>query len=336
MQRFERRRRILRGKRDGAFDPGQYYLEESVRGRTARKVRSLLRTRVPVVLYTPRWSQPQRFLEDIAVDLSVGRPNLVGRTLSMVPTQGRGLHESRSWILRGVQEFCELELSGNVTQAVDHNGFRFMLGELFERAARSTVPRVLLLHGLEQLNVEVRSDLAEIFVQRVMQGPTGCTQLNFLFAGALDVTQFTVDGARHLQLFDYGTEEAVEALMEWVGPTDRQRLWNAIEYIGGVPALVDALGSAAERDGRLANSQEELWRALGSLADELRGAVSIVVSDEVLAERLEQVAHSGVAPEDPRADLSLRRAGLFQRVPWGQSRVVHLRAPVLGELAFSA
>ena len=133
MNRFQRRKIILEGKKtQGAFDPDQYYLESARRGRTARKLRHHLRRMTPVVLATPRWSQAHRFLDEITVDLAVGEPRIEARTLSMAPVQGRTVHESRAWLLRGIMEFCSLDLQGPVTQAVDRNGFRHVLAELLD------------------------------------------------------------------------------------------------------------------------------------------------------------------------------------------------------------
>ncbi|MEM6929435.1 MAG: hypothetical protein AAF602_21020, partial [Myxococcota bacterium] len=70
--RFERRVTILRGKRRGAFDGNQPRLEGAGRGRVARKARHHLRAMRPVVLHTPRFSLPERFLDDLAVDLRLG------------------------------------------------------------------------------------------------------------------------------------------------------------------------------------------------------------------------------------------------------------------------
>ena len=64
MHRLDRRIRILRGKRNGAFDPDQYYLERASRAKVARKVRFHLRRMDPVVLITPRWSEARVFLEE--------------------------------------------------------------------------------------------------------------------------------------------------------------------------------------------------------------------------------------------------------------------------------
>ena len=43
MHRLDRRIRILRGKREGAFDKNQYVLELAFRARASRKVRMALR-----------------------------------------------------------------------------------------------------------------------------------------------------------------------------------------------------------------------------------------------------------------------------------------------------
>lgn len=326
---------IMRGKKtQGAFDQGQYYLEAAARGRVARKLRHHLRRMTPVVLHTPRWSQAPRFLDDLAVDLAVGEPHVEARTLSMAPTQGRSVYEGRTWVLRGITEFCSIDLGGPVTQAVDRKGFRHILAELLTRTEHG--PRkALLLHGVEHLNVEARADLIEIYADYLAHAGTA-RRLNLVLASSLDPDTLYLPGAEHLVLQDFGETEALESLVEWAGATSHDLLWSAVDLVGGVPALLDAVGAHAEQTGRFAATREELWRALGPLADEVRGAVSIVVSDDVLADRLEEVARRGPVEADPELDERLERAGLLHRLPRGSSSRVIMRAPVFSDLAMAS
>jgi hypothetical protein len=329
LHRFERRRHILDGRRGRAFDPRQYYREAAVRARAGRKVRFLLRQMQPVVLITPRWSRAHRFLDDIAVDLAVGTPPLRCRTLSLVPLQGRTVHESWTWLVHAMSEFCELRLAGPVAQAVSRDGFRHVMAGLFERSARG--PRkALLVHGLEHLHVEARDDMFRVFEEHVRTAGDG-RSINLLVAGAVDAPSFTLKGARRIVLPDFAREEAIEALVEYVGPQARGVLEPIVDLVGGVPALLDALGMMAENGGQLVGDRDQLFRSLGPLADEVRGAVAIASAVDGLATRLERVALQGPVPVDPQWDRLLERAGLVQ-VATGHVGKVTVRAPLFAQL----
>lgn len=331
MHRLDRRLRILRGKRNGAFDPNQYYLERAARARIARKVRLHLRRMDPVVLITPRWSEARAFLDDVALDLALGKPQIEARTLSMAPMVGRSVHESRTWLVRAVTEFVGFPVDGPISQAVDRRGFRHVLGGLLEKA--DTGPRrALLIHHLEHLHVEALSDFVQVFEEYL--GAADDRRLTLLLAGSVDVPAFEMAGAVHVHLGDYSEVEAVERLAESTGPTDRKLLERAIDLVGGVPALLDRLGALAEqRGGRLPGSREDLFRALGPLADELRGALEIVLGDVKLVARFEHIAQGGAVPYDPDRDLPLVRAGVVEHRPGGSVAKVGVRAPVFGDIS---
>src|SRR5690606_24338297 len=143
MHRLDRRIRILRGKRSGAFDPNQYYLERAFRARVARKRRFFLRRMEPMVLVTPRWSEAWAFLDDLAMELALGKPAIEARSLSMGPMLGRSVHESRAWVIRALTEFLGTGMEGPVSQAVDRKGFRNVVASQLRRAR--TGPRRLLM-----------------------------------------------------------------------------------------------------------------------------------------------------------------------------------------------
>ncbi|MBW1877973.1 MAG: hypothetical protein JRI25_04030 [Deltaproteobacteria bacterium] len=334
MHRLDRRIRILRGKRSGAFDPDQYYLEKAFRARAARKVRLMLRRQQPVILITPRWSEAREFLDDISVDLSLGRPRVECRTLSMAPMFGRSVHDSRTWVVRALGGFIGVSAEGPAAQAVDRQGFRNVVRDLLRRAG--TGPRrALLVHHLQYLQVDARNDLIQVF-EEYMEEMGRERRLNLLLAGTVDVPSFELEGAKRVTLPDFSSVEALEALTEYTGPASLDVLRRALDVIGGVPALVHRLGQSAEaRGGRLAKNREELWKALGQLTDEVRGAIAIVSSDEVMATRFEQVANSGPLPYDKERDLPLVRAGVLQEIYGGLSHKVMVRAPVFAEMALS-
>lgn len=332
MNRLDRRLRILRGKRNGAYSTDQVYFEAATRGRAARRVRmAILRLR-PVLLITPRWSQVPRFLDDIALDLQIHSPPLESRVLSLSPLQGRPPHETWGWLVKGLTEFCEVEIAGRVAQAVNRQGFRAVLAQLFARTTTNS-PRALLMHGFEHLHVETRDDLLTVYRDHLETVGTN-RRVVLLFAGAIDGPNFELEDAERIVLPDFGPEEAMEALAEYTGPTDRDRMSRLLDVIGGVPALIDRLGSDAEANGKVAIDRDLIWRALGSLAEEVRGAVAIVSSVDGLAERLDDIAKAGSLPEDAKTDRMLVRAGLL--AVSGPPRKVSLRAPMFAEIAGQA
>lgn len=285
----------------------------------------------PVVLITPRWSRSYRFLDDVKVDLAIGRPRIACQTLSLEPLQGHTVHESWTWLVRAMSEFCELGIQGPVSQAVSRNGFRHVMSGLFD-ASTEGPRRALLIHGLEHLHVEARDDLIRVFEEHVRRAQSA-RRLNLLLAGTVDAPSFAVRGASRLVLPDFAPQEAVEALVEHTGLVQRGQLDKVVKVVGGVPALVDAVGLAAENGEGLVMSREALLRALGPLADEVRGAVAIVSSVEGLADRLDEVASSGPLPVDAEWDGMLERAGLVQSTGARRPGHVALRAPLFAELA---
>ncbi len=334
MHRLDRRIRILRGKRSGAFDTNQYYLERAFRARVARKLRVFLRRMEPVVLVTPRWSEAHAFLDDLAVDLAVGKPAIEARTLSMGPMLGRSVHESRAWVIRALTEFLGERSDGPIAQAVDRNGFRHVVQAQLRRV-RTGPRRLLMIHQLEHLHFEALHDFLIVFKGYVDEsGPD--RRLNVLLAGTVDVPTLELEDAAHVVLADYSDVEAIEHLAEFTGPCDPALLRRAVDVVGGVPAMLDRLGASAEgRGGRIASNREELLRDLGALTDEVRAAVSMVSGDERLSSRLEEIAQAGQVPYDPQRDLSLVRAGLVQPLYSGLSARASIRSPMFTELALS-
>jgi hypothetical protein len=333
-RRLDRRTAILRGKRTVAFDPDQYYLERAARARVARKARVLLRRMEPVVLLTPRWSQARTFLDDLTVDLRIGEPQVRARTLWVKPLEGHTPHQAWSWLVLAVQEFCALPLEGPAWTAVSRRGFRHVMRELLARAEDGE-RRCLMVHGLEHLQVEALRDLIEVFAAH-RQDWRGEARFNLLLAGSVDVPDLAFPGSAPLVLEDYAEYEALEALVEQVGPEQADRLARVARLVGGVPALLDRL--ASELGPRLAElsaeQRNQIWAGLGGLGAEIRRAWDIVSADEGLHARIDELAREGALPPDPAHDEALARAGLVRvvgRTDWSRRTV--LRAPVLADLA---
>jgi len=331
MNRLDRRLHLLRAKRKGCFDPDQPYLESAARARAARKVRVLLRRQVPVALLTPRWSRPDRFLDELSVDLQVGRPRVTARVVPLGVVHGRAVHETWDFLLRCVVEACHLDLQGPASQPMDKGGFRRILNELLARTVGGP-RRALLLHGTEHLDLDTLRELMGVLKDH-QEAYGREARFNMLFAGSATLPRVGMEHVERVVLPDLTVDEAVAALWEYVDQGDQNDIELASALVGGVPALLHAVGLNAEVDGDFPTTQEAVWRAIGPLADELRAAVDIVAADEGLAERLEDVARSGTMPLDAKVDGSLVRAGLLRGVPRTRRPRVTVRAPLIAQLA---
>ncbi|MFK7928480.1 MAG: hypothetical protein AB8H79_09835 [Myxococcota bacterium] len=331
MNRLDRRLTLLRAKREGTFDPDQPFLESAARTRAARKVRVLMRRQVPVALLTPRWSRPDRFLDELSVDLQVGRPRVAAHVVPLGVVHGRQVHEIWAFLLRSIVEACHLELTGPASQPMHAAGFRKVLEELLERTVGGP-RRALLLHGVEHLDLDTLTELAKVLTRHHEEYQEKA-RFNLLFAGSATLPKSGLEAFDRTVLPDLGVDESIQVLHEYVDRGDPAEIELSAALVGGVPALLHAVGMAAEREGQFPTSQEALWRAIGPLAEELRAAVDIVAADGSLAERLEDVARDGTLPLEPKRDASLVRAGLLRGVPRARRPRVTVRAPLISQLA---
>jgi hypothetical protein len=325
--RLDRRLAILRGKRTCSFDKDQYYLERATRAREARRIRTLLRRGSPVVVVTPRWSQVRTFLDDVATDLLLGSPAVECRTLSLAPLEGRTPHQAWNWIVQAVTEFCRIESdAGAAWRMVSRQGFRHMLRSLFGSAELGP-RRCLMIHGLEHMHVEALRDLIEVFEDHLLHRE-GEGRFNLLLAGSIDAPHFEFAGLTRVVLPDHADEEAVEALVEHLGPRDAGRLRDLVEVIGGIPAVLDAFGTEASSGiGQVIADHGAVWRLLGNLALELRGAWELAATDDAAEERLLALGDGKWCPSAP-VDAVLARAGLVVTAR-GRTRI---RARMLADL----
>lgn len=322
-QRLDRRMVILRGKRNSAFDSEQLYLNAATRERVIRKARTHLRQLDPVILRTPRWSQGPNMLDDTLVDLAIGRPSINCKLLSLSPMQGRSAADAWTYLVRGLMEFCDLAIEGPAAQAVSRHGFRSVMGNLLRRTIHGQ-RSALMLHGLETLNVEALEDLVHVFSHHLIEAGEA-RKLTLLLAGSVSMPKLTLPGAVHLTLPDYSREEARDHLIEYVGHVPPGPLNRALDLVGGIPALLDCVGTSGEANG-FGSSRADHSKALTPMMEELRGAIEIVSADQDLAERLEDVARHEILPLEP-LDGVLLSAGILREVP-GATDQVAVRAPI--------
>jgi len=331
--RLDRRLVLLRGKRRGAFDRDQYYLERAERARVARRARVLLRRSEPVALVTPRWSHVERFLDDLAVDLLIGTPSVECRALSVAPLVGRTAYQAWSWLIEAFSAFGDLTIEeGPAALAVSRQGFRHVVAGLLARPDRGP-RRCLMIHGLEHMPVDPLRDLISAFDEHVARnGPH--PRFNLLLAGSIDGPHFEFAAGERLVLPDFGEEEAVLELVERLGAGDVPRLRALVAALGGVPALLDHAAGGGTSVPDADADRGELWKVLGPVATGVRDAFGIVAADDALLARMEDLAKTPELPEDPLRDGALMRAGLVRvRGSGPKTRKTSLRSPVFGDLA---
>lgn len=333
MSRLQRRMHLSNVLEPSAVDPEQRIVESALRGRTARKIRAELRRGVPVVLHTPRWSQAHHFLEDVSLDLAVGEPGILCRTVSLRPAAGLPLPEVWPLVLRAFAQLGQRRwVAGPSAAIMESRGFKSLLSQILTDAEGSArQPVALLAHGADRLPVGVLEDIAEVWTKHESLF-AGERQAGLLLAGAAGTTLVAPPTSTRMDLSDYGEDEAVAAMLQKGGPFPSRALRNLARFTGGIPSLVDAV-SARMADGDTPPlDPDALLDSLGQLADELRGAVDIACTDEHLAERLHALRRGEALAEDPEIDRSLLDAGLLRRSRGPGGARVELRAPAIAAL----
>lgn len=310
----------------------QTYLETALRGRAARLVRTTLRRMEPVFVVTPRWSRPQGFLEEVALDLAVGEPSVGCRTIGFRPLRSRGPAAAWPFLL---QVLGQLGRGGNggeiVATAVDRQAFKAGVGEALRAAHRSSRHRLaVLMHGIENIPVEVLADLVEEWSRYRLDHPEG-TRVTLLLAGAERPAWLDLPDLHIVELEDYSEAEAIAAIVARCGPLPPRRLLTLARFTGGVPAVLDAVsGMIAERGSRL--DVDVILHGMGAVADEMRGALDIVAARGELADRLGLLCKEPSLPEAIDVDSPLLAAGLLRRRRSGGQDQVTLRSPALAAL----
>ncbi|MCP4920584.1 MAG: hypothetical protein GY913_27105 [Proteobacteria bacterium] len=336
MSRVARRMQMHATPRRSTFDPDQHFLEAALRGRTARKVRTHLRRLEPMILMTPRWSAPQGFLEELALDLAIGEPAVGCRTVSFRPLKGRNAPEAWHFILQILSQLASDQWNERVVPMVAGRiGFRTVALDLLmdaqERFAERGAAVALLGHGAEYLPLEALEDLSRIWSEFVGWYPHD-RKATMLLAASMDVPAMTLDNAARVPLADFGEAEAAAALISRSGASPRQTLESAARFSGGIPAVVDAVGKGAREQGGVPRTRDGLIRSMGPLAVEIRQAVDIVRADTWLSGRLDELLSGEPLKEEPELDTQLMTAGLLRKVRLpGEDRVM-LRAPAIGAL----
>jgi hypothetical protein len=332
VHRAVRRLNLWHARKGVTFDPELVYQESALRARTGRRVRTNLRRLEPVAMLTPRWSAPQGFLEDIALDLAVGEPSIGCRTVSFRPLLGRSNAEAWNFILRVLADLPNTGWQQRpLPMVVDRRGFYYAAEQLLDEAhAEAPYPVALLAHSCEHLPVDVLEDVALVWA-RYAERARDERRCTVLLAGSVDTPALDVGGAARTELSDFGEAEAAAALVMQVGAIPPRLLERAARFSGGVPAVVAALGRGAG-DGVFPGQPEEMIRAMGPLADELRGAMHNAMTDPDVTERLHALMRGEPLVEEPSVDRTLLMSGLSRRTRSVGASMVELRSPALAAL----
>lgn len=326
MERTTRRLALWKAKRDTVFDRELIEAESAQRGRTARRVRAQLRRLEPVAMVTPRWSAPQAFLEDIALDLAVGEPAVGCRTVSFRPLMGRSVGEAWNFILRVLADLAPNE-DGVVPTVADRRGFLYVAERLLAQAhEESPYPVAVLAHGCEHVPVEVLTDIAHLWTEYLARA-AGVRRCTLLLAGSIDTPALDVGGALRVHLTDFSENEA-ELQLDGTVRASHSSIAKASRFSGGVPAILQAIQNGAA-DAALPSHPEDLLRVMGPVADELRAAVTAALTSPKTADRLYELLPGVPVVEDPIVDRELLMAGLLRRVRVRGDNLVELRTPAI-------
>ena len=325
--------RLIQRAQATTFDGTQHYVEDALRGRAARRIRLHVRRMEPVAVCTPRWSEPAAFLEDLALDLAVGDPAVGCRTVNLRPLSGRRASESWQFTLHVFAQLGRREWRHRPPAMVaDRGGFRYALSALIEEAHESAPHAVALLaHGAEHAPAEVIEDLAAVWGDYARRHPTH-RRATMLLAGTVANDWWPMNDAPRIDLVDFGTAEAAAAIVGKAGTLPINVLRKAAHFTGGVPRLVDAVSARCQSDASLPDEDDALLASMGSVVEEIRGAVDIVHMDSALADRLYELASGDTLPRASEVDDALTMAGLVRPVKAHGEEHIQLRAPAIGTL----
>ncbi len=313
--------------RQSPFDPEQHRLETDLRSRSARRARGLMRRMEPIVMRTPRWSSPQAFLEDLALEMALEKTPVRCRTLSLEPMRSRERHETWTWLLEAL---AQLGPNGplETTYVASPVGFRRAVVELLQRLqSELTHETALLVHHAETLAPGVSSALIEAWVQYAHLVPTN-RMVNLLLCGALGET--SGEKIHSLTLNDYSSHEATRAMSSMLDANSPDGLNAAVAFSGGIPAVIDTMAQNIRRIGGIPLSTSGLMKCLGDLQPDLQEAMQLISDRPELAQRVDALVAADLLPLIPELDQALITAGLVSCVGRNQ---VSIRAPLFLSMA---
>ncbi len=330
--RLTRRIAILSGKRSARWNADQGWFEQAPRTRAARSLRARIRRGEPIVLVAPRWSEPAAFLADLAADLAVGTPAVHARTLFLGPLAGRTNPQAWTWILMAAREAMGLPPDPRATSAASSRGFQGLFRAALDAGEAQPDRRALLLHGIENIDVEVLTDLVEVVADHHAARVGLTRRVTTLFCGGPDMAPLELSGHAPTRLVDAGHAEAMEVLSESTEALSSPAVEAAARQLGGVPGFLAAFAKLGpDALTAIASEPRAFWKLGGPLADDVRTVVQIANADPTLGARLDQIARHGPLRIEPETDRALMRSGLV--APTAQSPGwVALRSPRFGDI----
>ncbi len=333
MNRLARRISLKHRRDEPHFDPGQRLVESAHRGRSSRAVRTSLRRQEAVALITPRWSCPQAFLEDVALELAISEPGVGCRTVNLRPLQGRNRIAAWQFLLRVLAQIAAPRAEElRIPTIAERKGFRVVAEELICRAQETSPnPVALMAHGAEHLPVDAAEDLLLAWEAYSARYP-GDRRCVLLLGGTSNAPALRDFDGKPVVLADFGPGEASDMLGRMVGPNLSGRVGGAADFTGGVPALVEAIGRHVRLQRKIDSDEWALLSSTGKIGDEIRGVVDILVSDHRLASRLDLLLPGRPLPMEPELDQQLITAGLARRSHERAGEHVCLRAPAIAAL----
>lgn len=277
----------------------------------------------------PRWGEGRQFLEDVGTDLMLLPEPIESHVLEIDDNASTGPSDAWRRLTPAIARALGVAVS-DAGQPVERVGFCHLLRQLFQAAEVAGVPVVLMLEGAGRLPLEVAQDISEAFRTHMDRHPVGRV-VNLVVAAQIGASWPEIPGAARFVVPDYGPSETIVALAEQLGGADPEVLGWVASVVGGVPALVEAMGRVAALP--LMGDRAAVRAAVATLGDEMRGAMTILRSDGVLAQRLEFIAGAGEAPWDAVADRVLLDAGIIHRTRFGRTARASVRSPLVEDFS---
>lgn len=182
MNRIDRRKRLLSQKKQGCFDPNQYYLERDQNSRVLRKIRVLLRKMEPVILEGSAWDPRTNVVLDLSSALAMGSPPVWMHIANCKEIWNWDVDNAERWLTARMADALGLtSVSKGLSQLKGEN-LHECLWELLDRASGS-VRTALCLHGFHAVEQSSALSFGEWVAEYNRQ--TGCHDrvITFLATG---------------------------------------------------------------------------------------------------------------------------------------------------------
>ena len=168
MKRFDRRKRLLAQKRNGAFDPNQYYLERDINSRALRKIRVLLRKMEPVSLVGTAWDPRTSDILAMSSALATGTPAVWMHLANCREIFSWDAENSEKWLLARVADALGLTSVSRGLSQLGSAQFQDCLWELVDQGQGGN-RSALCLHGFHQVDRSTAAAFSQWLTEYVRQ-----------------------------------------------------------------------------------------------------------------------------------------------------------------------